>query len=84
VCLAGSRSVDSCSGDWQRQNATHAWAQAHQLTHLINGQVMAILIDDDPVARKMSGVLALQIEQYGAGRISFRNIWLRQLASPGE
>ncbi len=69
------------SGEW---NQLHIIAQGHQLTHIINGQVMAILIDDDPVARKMSGVLALQIEQYGAGRISFRNIWLRQRASPKD
>jgi len=36
------------------------------------------LIDDDPAALKTKGVIALQIEQYGAGKISFRNIWLKQ------
>ena len=39
---------------------------------------MAILIDDDQAALKTKGVIALQIEQYGAGKISFRNIWLKQ------
>ena len=63
------------SGDW---NALHIIARGNQLTHIVNGQVMAILIDDDPAGRKTKGVIALQIEQYGSGRISFRNIWLKQ------
>jgi len=63
------------SGDW---NALHIIARGNQLTHIVNGQVMAVLIDDDPDARKMKGVIALQIEQYGTGKISFRNIWLKQ------
>ena len=62
-------------GDW---NQIHIIAHGHQLTHIVNGHVMAILIDDDQAALKTKGVIALQIEQYGAGRISFRNIWLKQ------
>ena len=57
----------------------HIIAHGNELTHIINGQVMAILVDDDPAARKTKGVIALQIEQYGTGRINFRNIWLKQL-----
>ncbi len=41
-------------------------------------RVLAILVDDDPAARKMSGAIALQMEQYGTGRINFRNLWLKQ------
>jgi hypothetical protein len=63
------------SGDW---NTLHIIARGNQLTHIVNGHVMAILIDDDPEARKMKGVIALQIEQYGLGKVSFRNIWLKQ------
>ena len=62
-------------GDW---NQIHIVAHGHQLTHIVNGHVMAILIDDDQSALKTQGVIALQIEQYGAGKISFRNIWLKQ------
>ena len=62
-------------GDW---NQLHVIARGSTITHIINGQVMAMLIDDDPAARKASGVIALQIEQFGSGRIWFRNIWLRQ------
>ena len=62
-------------GDW---NQLHVIARGNALTHILNGHVMAILIDDDPAARKTSGVIALQIEQFGTGRIWFRNIWLKQ------
>jgi hypothetical protein len=62
-------------GEW---NQLHIVARGAQLTHIVNGQVMAVLIDDDPVQRKTKGVIALQIEQYGTGKINFRNIWLKQ------
>lgn len=62
-------------GDW---NHVHIIAHGHQLTHIVNGHVMAILIDDDQAAVKTKGHVALQIEQYGAGKISFRNVWLKQ------
>ena len=62
-------------GEW---NQLHIIAQGSQVTHIVNGQVMAILVDDDAGARKTKGVIALQIEQYGTGRINFRNLWLKQ------
>lgn len=62
-------------GEW---NQLHIIAQGRQLTHIVNGRVVAILIDDDPAGLKTKGVVALQIEQFGQGRISFRNIWLKQ------
>ena len=62
-------------GEW---NQLHIIASGNQLTHIVNGRVMAILIDDDPAFLKTSGVIALQMEQYGQGRISFRNIYLKQ------
>ena len=62
-------------GDW---NQVHIVARGNQITHIVNGHVMAVLIDDDPNAFKAKGVIALQIEQFGQGKINFRNIWLRQ------
>ena len=61
--------------DW---NQVHIIAHGHQLTHIVNGRVMTVLIDDDPGAFKAKGVIALQIEQFGLGKIGFRNIWLKQ------
>lgn len=62
-------------GDWNR---LHVVARGHTLTHVINGHLMAVLIDEDAQARRAAGVIALQIEQFGTGRVSFRNIWLKQ------
>jgi hypothetical protein len=62
-------------GDWNR---LHIIARGNTLTHIVNGQLMAVVIDDDPAARKAAGVIALQIEQFGTGTIAFRNIWLKE------
>ena len=66
-------------GEW---NELHVIARGRTLTHLVNGQLMAVVIDDDPAAGKLSGVIALQIEQFGTGTVAFRNIWLKQ--APGD
>jgi len=47
------------------------------MTHLINGHVMSILIDDDPSMFKKSDLIGFEIE--GTGKISIRNIWLKRL-----
>ncbi len=62
--------------DW---NEVHIIARGHQLTHIINGHVMTVLTDDDPQDFRPAGLIGLQIEQYGLGRVSFRNIWLKQI-----
>jgi hypothetical protein len=62
-------------GEW---NHLHIIARGTTLTHFVNGQLMAVVIDDDPAARKAAGVIALQIEQFGSGTIAFRDIWLKQ------
>jgi hypothetical protein len=60
--------------DW---NQVHIIARGNVLTHIINGQLMALMFDDDAVAAKTKGVIALQVES-GVGKISFRNIWLKE------
>jgi hypothetical protein len=62
--------------DW---NQVHIIARGHQLTHIINGQVMTVLMDDDPQYFRPSGLIGLQIEQFGLGRVNFRELWLRTL-----
>lgn len=61
--------------DW---NQIHIIARGNQLTHIINGHVMAILLDEDPAFYRASGQLGLQIESYGLGRVSVRNLWIRK------
>ncbi len=58
-------------------NQLHIIARGNTMTHLINGHVMSILIDDDPSMFKKNGLIGFEIE--GTGKISIRNIWLKKL-----
>jgi hypothetical protein len=58
-------------------NQLHIIARGNTMTHLINGHVMSVLIDDDPSMFKKSGLIGFEIE--GTGKISIRNIWLKKL-----
>jgi hypothetical protein len=62
--------------DW---NQVHIIARGNQLTHIINGQIMTVLFDEDPGFFRPSGQIGLQIEMYGTGNVNFREIWLKQL-----
>jgi len=63
-------------GEW---NQFEIIADGHTFTHIINGHVMAVLVDTDPKFYKAEGVLALEIEGAGDVKISHRNIWLKKL-----
>lgn len=58
-------------------NQLHLIARGNTMTHIVNGHVMAILIDDDPTMFKKSGLIGFEIE--GTGKIMIRNIWLKKL-----
>ena len=61
------------AGEWQQVEII---VRGNTMTHLINGQVMSITVDDDPVARAPQGILSLQLE--GSGQIWYRNVYLKQ------
>jgi hypothetical protein len=42
----------------------------------MNGQVMSVTIDDDPVARAPQGILSLQLET--SGPVWYRNVYRKQ------
>jgi hypothetical protein len=60
--------------DW---NQLHIIARGTQMTHIINGHMMSILIDDDPTKFRKTGLIGFEIE--GTGKISIRNVWLKKL-----
>jgi hypothetical protein len=68
--LGGYVKVD----DW---NQLHIIARGSTMTHIINGHVMSILIDDDPTKLRKSGLIGFEIE--GTGKIFIKNIWLKKL-----
>lgn len=63
-------------GDW---NQVHLIARGNTLIQTINGHVMAILVDDDPATARSKGLIGLQCSGSGPVKISFRNIWLKNL-----
>lgn len=60
-------------GEW---NQLEVIASGNTLIHMVNGHVVAVTIDDDPVRRALQGMLSLQCE---GGEIWYRNVYLKQL-----
>ena len=60
--------------DW---NQLHLIARGNTMTHIVNGHVMSILVDDDPTKFRKSGLIGFEIE--ATGKINIRNIWLKKL-----
>jgi len=64
------------TGDW---NAMHIIARGNVLLHVVNGRLMAALVDEDAENRALEGLLGLQLHAGKPMRIEFRNIRLKQL-----
>jgi hypothetical protein len=58
-------------------NELHLIARGNTMTHIVNGHVMAIVIDDDATIFRKSGLIGFEIE--GTGKIRIRNVWLKRL-----
>jgi hypothetical protein len=63
-------------GDW---NQYEVIANGNTLIHIINGHVMAVLVDNDPTFSQSKGLIAFEIEGGGVLKISHRNVWLKTL-----
>ncbi|MCW5979058.1 MAG: DUF1080 domain-containing protein [Bryobacteraceae bacterium] len=63
-------------GDW---NECHLIVRGNTLIHILNGQTMSIVIDDDGANRKMEGLLGLQVHVGPPMKIEFRNIRFKKL-----
>jgi hypothetical protein len=63
-------------GDW---NQMHVIARGNSMNHVVNGHVRSIFIDDDPTMAVAQGLIGLQIEGGGNVKVSFRNLWLKNL-----
>jgi hypothetical protein len=79
--IAKLRSGDELKGvikvnDW---NQFHIIARGNVLTHILNGQLMAEVIDDDAAGRAMSGLIGFQMHVGPPMKVEFRNIWLKNL-----
>jgi hypothetical protein len=63
-------------GEWNEYTII---ARGGVILHILNGQLMAALVDDDPASsNNVSGLVGLQIEGTPC-KVSFRNLWLKKI-----
>ena len=60
-------------GEW---NQIEIIARGNSLVHILNGHVITVTTDDDPMRRAFQGILSLQCE---GGAIWYRNVYLKHL-----
>jgi hypothetical protein len=67
--------ASAATDDW---NAVHIVARSHHLTHLLNGHLMSVTIDDDAPNRPEDGVIGMQVHVGPPMKVEFRNIRLKR------
>jgi len=63
--------------DW---NEVHLIVRGNTMTHLVNGHVMSVVVDDDPMNRKSDGLLGVQVHVGPPMKIEYRNFRLKRLS----
>jgi hypothetical protein len=61
--------------DW---NNVHLIVRGNVLTHLLNGRLMAVVIDDDAPNRPADGLIGVQVHVGPPMKVEFRNLRLKQ------
>lgn len=62
------------SDDW---NSVHLIVRGNQLTHIVNGRVMSVVIDDDSAHRPVDGQIGVQVHVGPPMKVEYRNIRLK-------
>jgi Domain of Unknown Function (DUF1080) len=62
--------------DW---NSFHLIVRGNTMTHILNGHVMSVVVDDDPQHRKFDGLLGVQVHVGPPMKIEYRNFRLKRL-----
>ena len=60
-------------------NGVHVIARGNVLTHMLNGHLMSMVIDDDPVGRTFEGLIGVQVHVGGPMKVEYRNFRLKVL-----
>lgn len=60
--------------DW---NSVHLLIRGHTLLHVINGQLMSVVIDDDTPNRPVDGLIGVQVHMGPPMKVEYRNIRLK-------
>lgn len=61
--------------DW---NEVHLIARGNTMIHIVNGHVMSVVVDDDPVRRTPNGLLGVQVHVGPPMKIEYRNFRLKK------
>ncbi len=64
------------STDW---NSIHLIIRGNVLMHIVNGHLMSVTIDDDPVGRTMEGLIGVQVHVGPPMKIEYKNWRLKTL-----
>jgi hypothetical protein len=64
------------NGDW---NTAHLIVRANTFIHMVNGQVMSVVVDDDRERRKSRGLIGVQVHVGPPMKIEYRNFRLKNL-----
>jgi hypothetical protein len=64
------------SDEW---NEYHIIVRGNTLTHIINGQLMSVVIDDDPANRKTDGLIGVQVHTGPPMKVEFRDFRFKRL-----
>lgn len=62
--------------DW---NQVHLIVRGNVFTHLVNGQVMSVVVDEDPAARTSAGLIGVQVHVGPPMKVEYRNFLLKVL-----
>lgn len=62
------------SDDW---NSVHIIARGPMLTHLLNGRLMSVTVDDDEAHRPVDGLIGMQVHQGPPMKVEYRNIRIK-------
>lgn len=57
-------------------NSVHLMARGNTLTHIINGRVMSVVIDDDASHRPIDGLIGVQVHVGPPMKVEYRNVRL--------
>ena len=60
--------------DW---NAVHLIVRGNMLTHMINGRLMSVVIDDDAANRPVEGLIGVQVHVGPPMKVEYRHLRLK-------
>jgi hypothetical protein len=60
--------------DW---NSVHLIVRGNTATHILNGRVMTITVDEDEANRPVDGLIGVQVHVGGPMKVEYRNLRLK-------